>query len=501
MILIIDGHSFHYEMENLCRLFFHHEKIEVRKEPLPPRENPDSLVVATRLFLEDAAAAITVELWEPGKEKQRRIEELTGAQAADTGAQELCMGRLLFEALSQLRGFRPQWGIITGVRPVKLLRALSEKVSEEQAVADFQQVYLASPEKSRLSLATMKNEQKILERSQASSFSLYISIPFCPTRCSYCSFVSSSVEKTIKLIPAYVELLRREIAAAAACARRLGLHLETVYFGGGTPTTLDAGQLNALLQAVRTYFDLSGCREFTVEAGRPDTITPEKLETLLQNQVTRISINPQTLDDRVLKIIGRRHTAQQALDAFALARRLGFRNINTDLIAGLPGDSAAGFGRTLDQVLTLNPESITVHTLALKRSSHIYQEENGESAGPAETARMLAHVQQTLPAKGYEPYYLYRQSRMVGNLENVGWAKPGAESPYNVFIMDETQTILGCGAGAVTKVKDPHSENLERIFNFKHPYEYIDRFDQIIARKEQVDQIYEKFNRAIHPLR
>lgn len=172
-----------------------------------------------------------------------------------------------------------------------------------------------------------------------------------------------------------------------------------------------------------------------------------------------------------------------------------------DLIAGLPGDSAAGFGHTLDQVLALNPESITVHTLALKRSSHIYQEENGESAGAAETARMLAYVQQRLPARGYEPYYLYRQSRMVGNLENVGWARPGAESPYNVFIMDESQTILGCGAGAVTKVKDPHSENLERIFNFKHPYEYIDRFNEIIARKEQVEQLYEKFNRAIRTLR
>ncbi len=501
MILIIDGHSFHYEMENLCRLFFHHEKIEVRKELPPLQETPGALAVLTALRQESGTTAITVELWEPGGEKQRYCETLKGPQATDSGAQELCMGRLLFKALSQLRGFRPQWGIITGVRPVKLLRALCEKSGEDQAAADFQQIYLASPEKVQLSLATMKNEQKILERSKPNAFSLYISIPFCPTRCSYCSFVSSSVEKTMKLIPAYVELLCQEIAAAGACAGRLGLHLETVYFGGGTPTTLEAGQLNTLLKAVHTHFDLSGCREFTVEAGRPDTITPEKLKALSQNQVTRISINPQTLDDRILKIIGRRHTAQQTLDAFALARRLGFQNINMDLIAGLPGDSAAGFGHTLDQVLALNPESITVHTLALKRSSHIYQEENGESAGAAETARMLAYVQQRLPARGYEPYYLYRQSRMVGNLENVGWARPGAESPYNVFIMDESQTILGCGAGAVTKVKDPHSENLERIFNFKHPYEYIDRFNEIIARKEQVDQLYEKFNRAIRTLR
>lgn len=501
MILIIDGHSFHYEMENLCRLFFHHEKIEVHKEPLPLQHTPDALVVTTALCREGSAVTIAVELREPGEEKQRYCETLQGPQAENSGAQELCMGRLLFESLAQRRGFRPQWGIITGVRPVKLLRALSEKAGENQAMADFQQIYLASPEKAQLSQTTMKNEQKILERSEPDSFSLYVSIPFCPSRCSYCSFVSSSVEKTMKLIPTYVELLCREIAAAAACAGRLGLHLETVYFGGGTPTTLDAGQLNSLLKAVHTHFDLSGCREFTVEAGRPDTITPEKLEVLSQNQVTRISINPQTLDDRVLKIIGRRHTAQQTLDAFALARRLGFQNINMDLIAGLPGDSATGFARTLDQVLALKPESITVHTLALKRSSHIYQEENGESAGAAETTRMLAYVQQALPMQGYEPYYLYRQSRMVGNLENVGWARPGAESPYNVFIMDESQTILGCGAGAVTKVKDPHSENLERIFNFKHPYEYIDRFNEIIARKEQVDQLYEKFNRAIHALR
>ena len=241
---------------------------------------------------------------------------------------------------------------------------------------------------------------------------------------------------------------------------------------------------------------MSSCCEFTVEAGRPDTITGDKLDTMKTHGVSRISINPQTLNDEVLKIIGRRHTTAQTLSAFAMARERGFGNINMDLIAGLPQDSVKSFASTLDEVLRLAPESVTVHTLALKRSARIFQEESELFVSGAQAAEMLDYADAQLLKHGYLPYYLYRQSRMVGNLENTGWAKPGFESPYNVFIMDESQTILACGAGAASKIKDPYSDGLTRIFNFKYPYEYISRFEEMIIRKDQVKTVYDQFCRV-----
>lgn len=326
--------------------------------------------------------------------------------------------------------------------------------------------------------------------SRPESCSLYIAIPFCPTRCSYCSFVSSSVEKSFRLIPDYVRLLQEEIRATARLISELGLRLETVYFGGGTPTAISAGQLADLLGTVRESCDLSHCREFTVEAGRPDTVTVEKLDVLKTRGVTRISINPQTLSDEVLHIIGRKHTTAQTFEAFALARRHGFGNINMDLIAGLPGDGEEGFRRSIDGVLALGPESVTVHSLALKRAANLYQTFGRQPCGPQTAGAMLDYADETLLQRGYVPYYLYRQSRMAGNLENTGWAKPGFESYYNVFIMEECQTILACGAGAVTKLRDPHSDRLERIFNFKYPYEYVNRFSEMMKRKERVREFY-----------
>lgn len=254
-----------------------------------------------------------------------------------------------------------------------------------------------------------------------------------------------------------------------------------------------------LLDTVNRHFDLSHSREFTVEAGRPDTVTREKLEALKNSGVTRISINPQTLSDQVLRRIGRRHTTQQTLDAFHLARACGMDNINMDLIAGLPGDTVEGFRATLDGVLALSPESVTVHTLSLKRSAQLFQDGAGEPEGET-AAQMLDYAQSRLTGQGYLPYYLYRQSRMVGNLENIGWCLPGCESPYNVYIMDETHTILACGAGAATKVKRPGVDELERIFNFKFPYEYINRFQEVLERKNRVKQCYEQFQGTVCPL-
>lgn len=404
---------------------------------------------------------------------------------------ELVSAQLLYKLLCDFTGLTQPWGILTGVRPVKLLRRLAEESSEEQAVKKFEKDFFVSNEKIALSRETEHNERKILELSKPESFSLYVGIPFCPSRCSYCSFVMASIERAEKLIEPYTKLLCEEIKLTAEIANKLGLRLETVYFGGGTPTTLSAEQLDTVLRTVNKSFDMSTCREFTVEAGRPDTIDIAKLFALKENKVDRISINPQTVNDEVLKTIGRKHTAQQFFDAFELARKCGFDNINTDLIAGLPTDTPESFKNSLDSIVRLNAECITVHTLCMKRASRLTTEGVTLDLQQARDAReMLAYTQNILGQNEYIPYYMYRQSRMVGNLENVGWSKKGFESLYNVYVMDETHTILACGSGGVTKLKRNNPDYLERIFNFKYPYEYIDRFDELIQRKSGIMQFY-----------
>lgn len=404
---------------------------------------------------------------------------------------ELVSAQLLYKLLCDFTGLTQPWGILTGVRPVKLLRRLAEESNEEQAVKKFEKDFFVSNEKIALSRETEYNERKILELSKPESFSLYVGIPFCPSRCSYCSFVMASIERAEKLIEPYTKLLCEEIKQTAEIANKLGLRLETVYFGGGTPTTLSAEQLDTVLRTVNKSFDMSTCREFTVEAGRPDTIDSTKLFALKENKVDRISINPQTTNDEVLKTIGRKHTAQQFFDAFELARKCGFDNINTDLIAGLPTDTPESFKNSLDSIVKLNAECITVHTLCMKRASRLTTEGVTLDLQQARDAReMLAYTQNILGQNGYIPYYMYRQSRMVGNLENVGWSKRGFESLYNVYVMDETHTILACGSGGVTKLKRNNPDYLERIFNFKYPYEYIDRFDELIQRKSGIMQFY-----------
>ena len=404
---------------------------------------------------------------------------------------ELVSAQLLYKLLCDFTGLTQPWGILTGVRPVKLLRRLAEESNEEQAVKKFEKDFFVSNEKIALSRETEHNERKILELSKPESFSLYVGIPFCPSRCSYCSFVMASIERAEKLIEPYTKLLCEEIKRTAEIANKLGLRLETVYFGGGTPTTLSAEQLDTVLGTVNNSFDMSTCREFTVEAGRPDTIDSTKLFALKENKVDRISINPQTVNDEVLKTIGRKHTAQQFFDAFELARKCGFDNINTDLIAGLPTDTPESFKNSLDSIVRLNAECITVHTLCMKRASRLTTEGVTLDLQQARDAReMLAYTQNILGQNEYIPYYMYRQSRMVGNLENVGWSKKGFESLYNVYVMDETHTILACGSGGVTKLKRNNPDYLERIFNFKYPYEYIDRFDELIQRKSGIMQFY-----------
>ena len=353
---------------------------------------------------------------------------------------------------------------------------------------------MVSENKISLCRETVESENKITALSKPDSYSLYISIPFCPTRCAYCSFVSHSVEQAKGLIPEYIRFLKEELKLTAEIAKELNLRLETIYIGGGTPTSLTAGQIGEIMTAVKDSFDLSSLREYTLEAGSPDTVTREKLETIKNLGATRISINPQTMNDEVLKSIGRRHTAKETEKAFLLARECGFDNINTDLIAGLHGDTYESFKETVNWVLALDPESVTVHSLSMKRSSTLNV--NGlfpEAQMGAEAALMVNFARETLTSKGIFPYYMYRQSKTVGNLENVGYAKRGKECLYNVYTMDETHTVLACGASAVTKLREPVGPYIERIFNYKYPYEYISRFNELVVRKDGILRFYEKY--------
>ena len=476
MNLYVKNHNFWFELENLTRMFFPNEKINVFKtfdfveQPYIYTEVSDKVIIEVS------------------------INNFQKSLVADkTDDNELTSAQLLFKLLCQYSGYTQPWGVLTGVRPVKLFRRLCEELGEEGARNKFLNEFYVSPEKLELAETTEKNEKKILDLSRPESFSLYVGIPFCPSRCSYCSFVMSSVERAKKLIEPYTELLCEEIKATAQIASSLGLRLETVYFGGGTPTTLNAEQLDRVLKTVRNSFDMSTCREFTVEAGRPDTIDKERLCALKENKVDRISINPQTLNDNVLIEIGRKHTSEQFFNAFELARKCGFDNINTDLIAGLPTDTLESFVNSLDSIRALSPECITIHTLCMKRASTLTNIGTTLNREDAETARkMLEYAQKVLTSDEYIPYYMYRQSRMVGNLENVGWSKKGFESLYNVYVMDETHTILACGSGGVTKLKNNETDCLERIFNFKYPYEYVDRFNELIERKSSIMRFYGK---------
>lgn len=482
------GHEFDYEMEKLIRLFLPFEKISVlHTEEYDENcavcsvyKNGDDIIVSAKLKLEndEASFSATVDKAIADTKKETQHE----------------LGRQLFYCFEKLTGYRPNWGILTGVRPAKLFLRYCNEYGQEYAEKFFKNKFLVSEQKLDLCKKAVTGEESIISLSGDSSYSLYLSIPFCPTRCSYCSFVSHSIERAQDIIPQYVELLCRELEITAQIAKRLNLRLETVYMGGGTPTTLSAEQLNRVLGTVKSNFDMSTVREFTVEAGRPDTIDAGKLMAIKQNGVTRISINPQTMNDDVLQVIGRRHTADDTVSAFKLAREMGFDNINMDLIAGLPTDTFDSFKNTLQEILKLDPESVTVHALSMKRASTLNTTgQYTEIKAGSEAAKMVDYSREILKENGILPYYMYRQSKTVGNLENVGYAKRGYEGLYNVYIMDETHTILACGASAVTKLKDTSQKNIRRIFNFKYPYEYINGFDELISRKTEIGEFYDKY--------
>lgn len=476
MRLTVINHKYHYEMEKLVRLFLPNEKIEVVRE----KSNCDGLYT-------EVADKIIVDF------KIGDFHKHFESPLCDDNEME--MGRTVYKILGEFTGFYPKWGVLTGVRPSKLLIATENRLGREKAEEYFYNDLLVTKEKYEIARRVADCEEKIISLSKKDSFSLYISIPFCPTRCSYCSFVSHSVqtEKAKALVPEYVNLLLEEIKIIGKIVKTNKLRLESVYVGGGTPTTLSAKELSALLSAVTENFDLSTCREFTVEAGRPDTITEEKLLALKNSPVNRISINPQSFSDEVLKNIGRCHSANETIEAFNMARKMGFDNINMDLIAGLPGDTVDGFKNSLDTAVSLDPENITVHTLALKRSSKLGVEDMSVTASNAKKVdEMLEYTYETLNGV-YHPYYMYRQSKSAGCLENIGWCKENTECLYNIFMMEECHTILSAGGGAVTKLKADASPIIERIFNFKYPFEYISGFSELMKRKDRISEFYNTY--------
>ncbi|SDN29322.1 coproporphyrinogen dehydrogenase HemZ [Acetanaerobacterium elongatum] len=487
MTIVFKGHDYAYEVRNVALLFFQGEPITEASE-LP--EQGDYLF--TELQRDGSSAKLTLTVRLNGIVHSSYAEVPLDVRAFDKECERV-FGIMMYRLLSPLTGVTPQWGILTGIRPVTLVHKLkAQGLSEQQIVKHFEESYLVSPRKASLLLRTAGKEAAIIQTSAPNSFSLYISIPFCPTRCHYCSFVSHAIEKSAGLIEAYLPKLCEEIALTGEIAGGLKLRLETVYIGGGTPTTLSAQGLITLFAAIRNAFDLSTLREYTVEAGRPDTITEEKLIAIRESEATRISINPQTFNNHVLEAIGRRHTAQQTIDSFNLARRVGINCINMDLIAGLPTDTLESFQNSVDTCIRLSPEDVTVHTLSLKRSSNLaYNKAAEQGAREGMVTAMTDYAETMLQGAGYNPYYLYRQRNTRENLENTGFAKEGYEGLYNVFIMDETHTILACGAGGVTKLREPSGSRIERIFNYKYPHEYISGFDEILSRKRQVEDFYD----------
>lgn len=488
MKLCLINNNFRYELEKLVRLFLPFEKVELFDTP-----QTGECVATVELDLSKAVAS--AELYIDGRAFSERLSiERDGL--SDPKLCELKAATVLYKCFCRATDYTPEWGMLTGVRPAKLLSRLITDYGTEGALEYFKNALGVSDSKTALCREALSGEEKIISLSKSNSYSLYISIPFCPTRCAYCSFVSHSVEKAERLIEPYVELLCNELKQTAEAARENGLRLETVYIGGGTPTAISAEALEKIIKTVSDCFDLSHLREYTVEAGRPDTVTEERLTVIKNNGATRISINPQSMNDSVLTEIGRRHTAEDTVNAFKLARRLGFDNINMDLIAGLPTDTFDSFRSSIERVIELDPESVTVHSLSVKRSSRLNTTgELPETEAGKIASQMVEYARKRLSEKKILPYYMYRQSKTVGNLENVGYSKKGFEGLYNVYIMDETHTILACGASAVTKLRQPGGNYIERIFNFKYPYEYINRFNEITDRKKGITAFYEKYGK------
>ena len=490
MKLYLYGHEYHYAVEQMLLTLFPTERPEY------PEGEPAGNRMEIRLSRGEKHTSATCALYQ-GRSVFRGSaraanETMTDALATDRICQRL-VKNAMYRAALRSGVAKPAWGALTGVRPGKLMAGiLTQCADEKAALRRFIAEYDVSPERAGLCLATTRQTQRCEASLEEKDVCLYVGIPFCPTRCAYCSFVSQSVEKSMKLIEPFLAALEREIAATAAQVKTLGLRPVSIYMGGGTPTTLSAEQLDRLCTVLEEQFDLGSLREYTVEAGRPDTITREKLRVLRAHGVDRVSVNPQTMSDKVLENIGRRHTAADIVTALDKVRAEGGFAVNMDLIAGLPGDSVSGFRDTLEKVLTLGAENVTVHTLSLKKGSRITLDQTPLPTA-REVAAMLDYASARLTAAGYAPYYLYRQKFMSGGFENVGWQKGDTVNLYNICIMEELRSILAMGGGGSTKLIRPDGGRNIRLMAPKYPLEYVESIEKTCAEKEKITGFYREY--------
>ena len=487
MKLYLYGHDYKYAVEQMLLTLFPQERPEYPEE----KTDGESMAVSLNKGEKFITAVCTLKIHggtfhgRGAVSSGRLVTELE----TDRQCQHIIKDAIYRAALSS--GLqRPVWGSLTGVRPGKLMTPYLEAgMGDKEAMRAFINEYDVSSERAKLCLDTGKVTVKLEKELDEKDVCLYIGVPFCPTRCAYCSFVSQSVEKSMKLISPFFEALKTEVRAVAEQVKAQGLRVISIYMGGGTPTTLSASQLDELCALLERCFDLSGLKEYTVEAGRPDTITAAKLQALKKHGVGRLSVNPQTMSDKVLNTIGRHHSAEDIVSALKLVREAGEFAVNMDLIAGLPDDTAESFRETMDKVLALEPENITVHTLSLKKGSRIMLE-GSDIPDAAEVGKMLDIAMAKLRASGYEPYYLYRQKFMSGGFENVGWTKKGYENIYNICIMEELCSIIAMGGGGSTKLIRHDGEMNIRLTAPKYPQEYIANIHKTCADKKKISDFY-----------
>ena len=493
MKLVLQGHDERYVVEQSLMNLFPGE-LPVY-EPIQPGDESWAIIT---LREEGDQCRVTVELRHGGKTAaQSGRAVLSGSDFDREGQRRHAIARCFFQASRAVTGATPPWGMLTGVRPDKPVTwALAEGKTPAQAQAMLENDYFVTPERAALAVETGAHALNAGRALEPRDIAVYVGIPFCPTRCAYCSFVSQSVERSFALVPPYTDALIREIKAGGQMVREQGLRCRAFYMGGGTPTTLTAEQMDRVLTAFEASFDLSACDEITVEAGRPDTITEEKLAVLKAHNVTRVSVNPQTMEAHVLRAIGRCHTAGDIQTAMDLVEKYGFPHVNMDLIAGLPEDTPEGFRRSLDACMAFGTDNITVHTLALKKGSRILLE-GLAIPGPEAVAEMLDYAAPVLRSAGYGPYYLYRQKYMSGSFENIGWCRPGAECLYNIYIMSELCSILSFGAGGSTKMVEPGTNHIERVFNLKYPKEYTERPEKCLANQAAFAAFYQSLKGAL----
>ena len=477
MKLLLIGHEDRYAVEQLQLALFPLEPMEPMTAEFEGdgavsrlNREGDSLIARTAICLDGVTRTAVVEM--PACDETVSLRRQILQQS-------------YFKAALPFLKKAPAWGALSGVRPTKLTtRCLMAGLSDEETIRHMENTYFVTPQRAKLSLDCSKATVEAAAKLDKDDVSLYVGIPFCPTRCAYCSFVSRTIGKRTELMEPYLEALHRELRRTGELMATSGKTVRTIYIGGGTPTTLTSAQMEALLTCIRESFDLSRCIEFTVEGGRPDTLDQEKLHVIAQGGADRMSINPQTMIDSVLRACGRRHSAADVETAYRQAVEAGYSAINMVLIAGLPSDDFDGFRHSLDTGIGLDPANITVHTLAIKKGADLYEKREGLSPDD-EVARMVDYAEETLRAAGYEPYYLYRQKYMSGSFENVGWCKPGTACLYNIYMMEELHTIISVGGGGMNKVNLPDG-TLKRFHNPKFPEQYIDMIEDVLNQKEEL---------------